>query len=339
MNWGRPAALALFALATFGLGWLLVHDKSSGRVANQPLSVSVDQIAKIRLTFGEKELVLESNKPGEWALPGNWPVRLMEARELARTLSLSDSRFEPQVINSPSQWKDLGLEKPQVIAELTRRDGGTLLKISFGQPAPDAGSNRFSLATYARLNEDGVAWRLAPGLIDQLSRPLDYYRQRRLFAGTKPPRDPDAGVPRPGDPIRKEQLAAKELILEQTSAEKVRLIRKGEGAFPQWTLAEPFGQDNINPTAGDALLAAVPDIWAERFYSPEDAPAAKTGLDKPEKTLRVVLDNGRVGVLGIGNVSRSRTYKKLRPPPPRCASRFSRWRRNRFGRFSLCQIG
>ena len=316
MNWGRPVALALLALATFGLGWVLVKEKSSGRVATQPLSVPVDQIKKIRLTFGEREIVLESQKPGEWTLPGNWPVRLLEARELARTLSLSDSRFEPQSINSPSQWKDLGLEKPAIIVELTRRDGDSILKISLGQPAPDSGSNRFSLATYARINDDPVAWRLAPGLIDQLSRPLDYYRQRRLFVGTKPPRDPDAGVPRPGDPLRKEQLAAKELILEQTSAEKIRLVRKGEGPFPQWTLLEPFGQDNINPTAGDALLAAVPDIWAERFYSAEEAPAAKTGLDKPEKTVRVVLDNGVTSVLRIGNVSRSRTYKKMRQPPP-----------------------
>ncbi len=316
MNWGRPAALALFALATFGLGWALVNDKSKGQVAHQPLSLQVDQIAKIRLTFGENELVLESSKPGDWTLPGNWPVRLMEARELARTLSLTDSRFEPQPITSPNQWKELGLEKPAIVAELTRRDGGTLLKIAFGQPPANAGSNRFSLATFARINSEEVAWRLAPGLIDQLNRPLDYYRQRRLFAGTKPPRDPDAGVPRPGDPIRKEQLAAKEVILEQSSAEKIRLVRKGEGPFPQWTLAEPFGQDNLNPTAGEALLAAVPDVWAERFYSSGEAPATKTGLDKPEKTLRVVLDNGGVSVLRIGNVSRSRTYKKLRPPPP-----------------------
>jgi len=316
MNWGRPAALAILAAAVFGLGWVLVKDRGLGRVEEHPLSVSDAQIARIRMTFGDSEIVLDSPKPGEWTLPGNWPVRQTEARELARTLSLGDSRFEPQPITSEKGWKDLGLDKPAVIAELTRREGGRLLKIALGQPSPTEGSNRFSLATYARINDGEMAWRLAPGLIDQLSRPLDYYRQRRLFAGTRPPRDPDAGVPRPGDPIRKEQLAGKEVILEQQPGAKIRLVRSGEGAFTQWSLAEPAGPDNLNPVAGDALLAAVPDLWAERFYTGKEASPEKTGLEAPEKVIRVISDNGRPIVLRIGKVSRSRTYKKMRQPPP-----------------------
>jgi hypothetical protein len=100
MNWGRPAALAILAAAVFGLGWVLVKDRGLGRVEEHPLSVSDAQIARIRMTFGDSEIVLDSPKPGEWTLPGNWPVRQTEARELARTLSLGDSRFEPQPITS-----------------------------------------------------------------------------------------------------------------------------------------------------------------------------------------------------------------------------------------------
>ena len=316
MNWGRPAALAFLAAAVFGLGWILVRNRGTGPVEEHPLSVSEAEIARIRMTFGDSEIVLDSPKPGEWTLPGNWPVRQTEARELARTLSLGDSRFEPEPIHTEKGWSELGLDKPAIIAELTRREGGRVLKIALGQPSPNEGSNRFSLATYARINDGDKAWRLAPGLIDQLSRPLDYYRQRRLFAGTRPPRDPDAGVPRPGDPIRKEQLAGKEIILEQQAGVKTRLVRKGEGAFVQWSLAEPAGPDNLNPTTGDALLAAVPDLWAERFYTSKEATPEKTGLETPEKVIRVISENGRSSVLRIGKVSRSRSYKKMRQPPP-----------------------
>ncbi len=322
MRWGRSIALLVVAIAVGGL--IYEGQRRTRKPADDvhPVGLAPADIAKVTVSFGANKLVLESAKPNEWTLPGNWPVRQAEARELVRLLAIHDGRFEPEEVGANSaEWATLGLDKPTATAELTPRSGRAPIYIAFGLASSPTGANKFSEPTYARINDGTKAWRLAPGLVDQITRPLDYYRQRRLFAGIKPPRDPDAGVPRPGDPIRREQLDGKELVLEQTNTEPgssgspIRLAREGQGAFASWKMKEPGGPDNLNPTVSDTLLATVPDLWAERFYSEADAPVAKTGLDKPTKTIRVVAENGQTTVLRIGSVSRTRSFKRLRPPP------------------------
>jgi len=323
MRWGRPIVLLVIAATVGGLVYEGNKSLRKPTAAEHPITFGPNEIAKLVVTFGKNQIVLESPKANEWVLPGNWPVRQAEARELARLVAIHDTRFEPEEIgNKAEEWAARGLDKPVVTAELTPRGGKAPVYIAFGVAPTPTGANKFSEPTYARFNDKPTAYRLAPGLVDQITRPLDYYRQRRLFAGTKPPRDPEAGVPRPGEPIRREQLAGKEIKLEQTSPTETKapapvvLVREGQGAFAAWKLKEPGGPDNLNPTAADTLLSSVPDLWAERFYTDAEAPVSKTGLDKPTKVIRVTADNGQTTRLLIGSISRTRSYKKPRALPP-----------------------
>ena len=48
----------------------------------------------------------------------------------------------------------------------------------------DEPANRLALPTFLRLDQRPEVLRLAPGLVSALSRPADYYLQRRLFPRT-----------------------------------------------------------------------------------------------------------------------------------------------------------
>src|SRR5262249_9885249 len=99
----------------------------------------------------------------------------------------------------------------------------------------------------------------------------------------------------------------------------------------------------------EALLAALPDLWAERFYQ-IDAPtvasamtasddfasaltslawlqlttqsilpkwlAARAGLDKPERGVTVERESGDKGSVLIGSLSSTRSKRVMRPSPP-----------------------
>jgi len=80
-----------------------------------------------------------------------------------------------------------------------------------------------------------------------------------------------------------------------------------------WQLSKPVGKDNLDPKARDAFLGSIPDLWAEKFVTQD---LAKAGLAKPERTLLVTRNDGSTITLQIGNVSSTKTSKKIRPPVP-----------------------
>src|SRR5262249_53791550 len=113
-----------------------------------------------------------------------------------------------------------------------------------------------------------------------------------------------------------------------------------------WQLSSP-AVERLDPDKKNTLLEALADLWAERFVttSPGDVAAAvgapalaeaglasafggaawaaqagsrewllfRTGLDKPERTLRVQHDNGQVTLL-IGKVSGTRSSPRPANP-------------------------
>ena len=208
-----------------------------------------------------------------------------------------------------------------MVVQLTAEDGEHSL--AFGRK-PSEGGNPFTQETYVRLDAKPEVLRLGPGLIEELDRPADYYQQRRLFPHERVAKDENSK-----DKV--DRLEGKSVAVEdkKEGGSKFALTHAADG----WELSSPT-RDRLAPSPCDALLAAVQDVWAERFVENDLAAAAaapavsdgglpgvlsglswagvntpnklpqwlltRAGLDAPERTLSVTRDDGSVVTLLIG---------------------------------------
>src|SRR5262245_20094523 len=70
-----------------------------------------DSLTRIEVHKGDRVVLLE-RKGGEWSMPGNWPSRQAEVRELVELLGNLHSRFEPDPVAGDENLKARGLLPP-----------------------------------------------------------------------------------------------------------------------------------------------------------------------------------------------------------------------------------
>jgi hypothetical protein len=294
-------------------------------------SLRADRLRHIEVRRGDRVTVLDRTPDG-WNMPGNWPTRTAEAQALAEAIAGLRSRFEPEPITSDADLAKKGLNPPALTLSVST-DAKTNY-LALGEEM--VGADQFARATYLRLDQRPEVVRLASGLIAQFDRPPDYYQQRRLFPGERVVKDADSAE-------KVERLAARSVTVEEkkNAAAPITLVR---GKDDTWELEQPV-RDRLDSRARDALLAAVPDVWAENFVTTDPAAVgalaaagmdpqpflaaavarfwtttkgleAKSGLYAPERVLTVSRADGIPVTLLIGRPSGSRARKVLRPPPP-----------------------
>ena len=336
--------LILVGLAALGGGALLLSDLGGkrGQVAVVDPLAKLDPAGISSLSVRvegqppEEMVTLSGGKDG-WSMPGNWPLRQAEAKELVDLVGNLRTRFAPEKVSNDQDWKKRGLKPAQVELKVTLAGGGDL-KLELGEDE-SAGQNSFNRPVWARLDGSSEVLRLTPGTLAVLKRPASFYRQRRLFAvNQEAARKP--GVRQPGEagPVASPVLAksielnasappadAKDAKDALTGALRLDRTEPAAGnpatGAPAWRVSSADGKnrlDFLDPAAGDALLNNIPEIWAERFYFGDAAAPAKTGLDKPERVLTVTDPNGKAIKLMIGKKSRERSFKRLvqtQPPP------------------------
>ncbi len=269
-----------------------------------------------------------------WALPGNWPVNPDPVKELTKLLGGLRPRFEPDPAADLGKY---GLDRPAVTVRLgTTASEHTL---AFGRKSTETG-DPLTQETYVRVDDKPEVLRLGPGLIDELDRPADAYQQRRLFPKERTAKEANGQE-------KGERLEGKSLTVadKSQSGSSYSLTRGADG----WELSAP-ARDRLEPRMRDALLAAVPDLWAERFVAndvraaaaapvladgslpglvaglfwagvsePANAPQwllERAGLAAPERSLSVTRDDGSTVELLIGKSAGSRPKKVMRQPPP-----------------------
>ncbi len=291
--------------------------------------LSPEKLTHIEVNAGGHNTRLERGPGRTWNLPGQWLTREAEVRELVALLGNLHTRFQPLPIGDDKDLAAFGLDKPAATVKLeTDQHKYTL---AFGEPPAMDVHNRFSRPTYLRLDNKAEVVRLGPGIVELLQRPTDYYQQRRLFLSER--------VAKEDNPQEKmERLAAKSLDLEEKKEGGLHLTLQRHG--DSWELNYPT-RDRLDPRTRDTLLAAVLDIWAERFVGPEavdavkvlgtpdtglltaltslmwtEALMSKIGLDKPEYVLTVTGNDGKTVTLLVGKISGTRSKKVMRPPPP-----------------------
>jgi hypothetical protein len=273
---------------------------------------------KIQPRGGEGVVELERGPGGVWAAPGQWPTRKLEVDQLIALLSGLRSRFVPIPLSEEETLEKYGLHNPAVI--VTVKAGPTDYTLAMNEYAAaedesQAAVSRLDLPTYLHLDDKPEIVRLAPGLVAELSRPADYYLQRRLFTDfERVAKESTGGFGGMSDSAEKvEQLAAKGLAVEDKKPDgsKYALVKNGE----EWELSQPT-RDRVDPEKRKSVLQALPDIWAEQFVMKPDKDLAKYGLKEPQEIIRVTTNNGRPITLLIGNESPTKKTRTVARPAP-----------------------
>lgn len=310
MNWKTTLVLGFFVgvLAMFWLDRKPTQEQSLDKTDLAPLeNIRASNLRKIEIVKGNQIVKLERTSENEaWSLPGKWPTRTSEVNRIVDLLLGIRSRFTPsieKVLNNPELVIKLAWQTPnyQNLESIT---------LEFESDSITDSENKFSLPTFLRIPEKNLVLRLGPGLVASLDHPADFFQQRRLFQGERLVATSKEGSLSSSQ--KNEKLLAKSVSVhfeiegKQTS---FNLVNNAD----DWQLANPVGKDNLDPKAKDAFLGAIPDLWAEKFVTQD---LAKTGLAKPERTLLVTRNDGSAITLLIGNVSSTKTSKKIRPPAP-----------------------
>ena len=295
------------------------------------------KLTRIEIVRGDRPAVVLQRSGSDWTLPGNWQVNPVPVKEVVDRVGSLRPRFEAEPI-ADAPIGNYGLDRPAVVVKLETADSKHTL--AFARKPAETGVNAFTQETYVRVDDKPEVLRLGPGLIEELDRPVDYYQQRRLFPSKRTAKDDN-------NREKVERLAGKSVMVEdgKEGGSKFAIAQTAEG----WELSAP-ARDRLEPKTRDAMLTAVPDLWAERFVE-SDLPAAaavpaalngglpgllsglfwvnvntpakaphwlltRAGLDAPERTLTVTGDDGRPVALLIGKSAGTRLNKVMRPPPP-----------------------
>lgn len=310
MNWKTTLVLGFFVgvLAMFWLDRRPAQDQSLDKTDLAPLeNIRATHLRKIEIVKGNQIVKLERSSENEaWSLPGKWPTRTSEVNKIVDLLLGIRSRFTPikeKVLNNPELTIKLAWQTPnsQTLENVT---------LEFEADSATDSENKFSLPTFLRIPEKNLVLRLGPGLVASLDHPADFFQQRRLFQGERLVATSKEGSLSSSQ--KNEKLLAKSVSVNFEIEGKLTSFNLINNA-DDWQLAIPVGKDNLDPKARDAFLGAIPDLWAEKFVTQD---LAKAGLAKPERTLLVTRNDGSTITLLIGNVSSTKTSKKIRPPAP-----------------------
>jgi hypothetical protein len=134
-SWG----LILVVVAALGGAALLLSDLGDRKgqvVVVDALSklgpTSISGLAiRVEGTPPEEAVTLAATKDG-WTMPGNWPIRQSEARELVELVGNLRTRFAPEKILEDKELKKRGLKPAQVELKATLAAGGDI-KLELGE--------------------------------------------------------------------------------------------------------------------------------------------------------------------------------------------------------------
>jgi hypothetical protein len=282
-----------------GYGLLQPTEADSETVAFLKNELRDSKLSRVEIKHGDRRVVLERDAGGEWSLPGKWPVREREVRQLLELLTSLHSRFAAIPISDESDLIKYGLDKEPLLVHVKVNGDDHTLSLA----AKPGERNRFAQPTYLRLDKKPEVVRLAPGLVAALDRPQEVYQQRRLFPAERVAREEDSQE-------KVDQLAAKAITVKGKDIHYSLIKKDGD-----WELQEPV-RDRPDPDRLKSILASIPDLWAENFVEPKGKKPHGFGLDKPEQTISVTRPGGATLTLLVGKQSSLKKREITKPSPP-----------------------
>ena len=231
MNLKTTFALIVLLGAGVGAWYWFTHMRVLPAAATSPTlafleqSLTADKLTRIEVTRGKDTRFVLEKTGAEWNLPGKWPRRQQELDQWIATLTSLRSRFAPMPMTNNTDLKEFGLKDNPLTIKV--KIDGVDHTIQVGEEPSE--TNRFTRATYARVDDKLEINRLGPGLLALLDRPIDYFQHAAgLFPFERVAKDEDGK-----DKI--EQLDAAAATIE-TATEKFTIAKKDK----EWTLKAAF---------------------------------------------------------------------------------------------------
>lgn len=308
MHWKTTVVLAILTAAGAG-AWYWHHSRQPDGAPSTTQAFLVEQLTPDAierlevLRDGKSRFVLQRDAEGAWSLPGNWPVRAAEAREVVEALADQRSRFAAMPLEESTSLKGFGLESGYLTVKVKLKGQEKEAVLKLGEEPGER--NRFSRPTYLQMEGTGEVVRLGPGVVAALDRDQEYFQQRRLFQAERVVKDEISKE-------KVERLLARAVRIR--GAEKdhsFRLEKTGE----EWILTDPV-RDRTDPEKVKELLTAVPDLWVESFVDTKGKDAKAFGLEKPAYEIQVTRPSGEVMTLLVGEVWGTKKRKVALPAPP-----------------------
>ena len=267
-----------------------------------------EKITRIEITPPGGDPFVFVREGDSWSQPGSWPLRTVEVNELVQALGTLRTRFQP--VPAEGDLKAFGLAESQKPLSVKVTAGGKEYALKFGEPELKPGEAPFTRPAYVQVNGTSELLKLGPDVMPVLRRPADSYRRRQLFPEVE--RVKFAGAPRftqPGAPP--EPPVPETVALPSGKIEEVRVGGEpatffGHAVWPEspaftlrrtgptpapavternaeatvqpdrladaWEVSSPR-RDRPDPAALRRVLAAVPELWVEKFL-----PAKEVGF-------------------------------------------------------------
>lgn len=242
-----------------------------------------------------------------WTQSGDWPLLTVAVDELVDALGNLRTRFQPLPLGDGDLDK-FGLADAQKPLAVTVSIGAKKYRLTFGEGPLGAGESAFTRPAYVRVGDAAEVLKLGPDVLPVLRRPADAYRRRQLFPDVERVKLAGVAVPpvQPGAPPEPPTPAP--LVLPGAGVKEIRVAAKSPklwGVTPwpldnavtlkriaptpsattteanaeatvqpdrladAWALDKPV-RERTDPAALQRVLAAVPDLWAERFVPAAD---------------------------------------------------------------------
>lgn len=304
MNLKTTFLLAILVAA--GVGVVLYFNRTQTQVTEDSKTLKFlekdlqpNSLTQITLVKGKDTRFVLERAGADWSLPGKWPVRAQDVDQIVTALTNLRSRFAPVPITKETDLAQFGLDDAALTVKV--KLGDKEHKLVLGEQRDK--DNRYTRATFLRIDDEPEVVRLGPGIVAELDRVQELLQQRRLFLPERVAKDEEGK-----DKV--EQVQASEIRVQGPDG-KVTVAKQGA----EWQITEP-SPDNVDPDRLKTLLTGLPDFWADRFVDKKDRKLADFGLEKPEYEFTVTRPGGAVVKLLVGKVSDSKERVVMKPGPP-----------------------
>src|SRR5262245_38165385 len=182
MSWKTTLILAIVVAAGAG-AWYLLDLRQTSTPDSPTLSfleqnLKPEKLTRITVERGKRRVELTRKAGEEWALPGGWPIRDAELKQFLTMLTTLRSRHTPVAISADQALEAYGLtgDPLRIVIKVDDKE----YTLTFGEEP--ASNNRFTRATWLRLDSVNEVVRFGPGVIAGLDRTQEFFQKPRLFA-------------------------------------------------------------------------------------------------------------------------------------------------------------
>ncbi|HUO06377.1 MAG TPA: DUF4340 domain-containing protein [Candidatus Binataceae bacterium] len=272
----RNTIIALVLLAIVG-GYALVMYRYQVPVGGGTvLDVKSDEIKSVELKTTDLDLMIERDKGGTWKIVKPMAADADKFGCINLAQAIADAKVESTVDENPSDLEQFGLKNPATTVYVTTFDGKPHPGIEVGKTTP------VGFHAYVKTTDKPAVMLTASSFPSGMSKKFNDLRSRELMS------------------FQTSGAKVNKLILTHADGKTLEFDRQGD----HYQMVKPFNFPT-DSTRVTETISTLGNANADSFVSDAPTNVAQYGLDKPQMTAAVILDNGQQQSLLFGSKSSS----------------------------------